>query len=114
MELIHVQLPTDKNGEVQKLSDARAIIVPEREPSRGNLSTGRVEKRIEFDPSLVEWLTPLLVRVDEGRVRVLKALSNRYVLLTPAGAKHEKPVTEIYCEYHRSWLRERWCGTLHT
>jgi len=90
---MHAQLPTDKNGEVQKLSDALCIIVPEREPSRGNLSTGRVEKRIEFDPSLVEWLTPLLRRVDEWRVRVLKTLSNRYVLLTPAGAKHEKPVT---------------------
>jgi hypothetical protein len=95
-ELIHAQLPTDENGEIQTLSDARCIIVPEREPSRGNLSTGRVDKRIEFNPSLVEWLTPLLRRVDEWRARVLNALSNRYVLLTPAGAKHEKPVTRKY------------------
>jgi hypothetical protein len=96
LELMHAELPTDKNGEVQKLSDARCIIVSAREPSRGNLSTGRAEKRIEFDPSPVEWLTPLLRRVDEWRARVLNALSNRYVLLTPAGAKHEKPVTRKF------------------
>jgi hypothetical protein len=95
-ELLHAQLPRDTNGKVQKLSDARCIIVQEREPSRGNLSTGRVEKRIEFDPSLVEWLTPLLGRVDEWRARVLKGLSNEYVLLTPAGAKHDKPVTRKF------------------
>ena len=68
-ELLHAQLLRDENGEVQSLSDARCIIIREREPSRGNLSTGRVEKRIEFDPSLVEWLTPLLGRVDEWRAR---------------------------------------------
>jgi hypothetical protein len=96
LELMHAQLPTDKNGEVQKLSDARCIIVPAREPSRGNLSTGRVEKRIEFDPSLVGWLTPLLGRVDEWRARVLKGLNNKYALLTPRGAKHEKPVTQKF------------------
>jgi hypothetical protein len=95
-ELIHAQLPRDENGEVKKLSDARCVIIPEREPSRGNLSTGRVEKRIEFDPLLVEWLMPLLGRVDEWRARVLKGLSNKYVLLTPAGAKHEKPVTRKF------------------
>jgi hypothetical protein len=96
MELMHAELPTDKNGDVQKLSDARCIIVPEREPSRGNLSTGRVEKRIEFDPALVEWVTPLLARVDEWRARVLKTLSNKHVLITPAGAKHGKPVTRKF------------------
>jgi len=95
-ELIHAQLPKDENGEVKKLSDARCVIIPEREPSRGNLSTGRVEKRIEFDPMLVEWLMPLLGRVDEWRARLLKGLSNKYVLLTPAGAKHEKPVTQKF------------------
>jgi len=95
-ELIHSQLLRDESGEAQKLSDARCIIIPEREPSRGNLSTGRVEKRIEFDSSLVEWLMPLLGRVDEWRARVLKGLSNKYVLLTPAGAKHEKPVTRKF------------------
>lgn len=96
LELMHAELPTDKNGDVQKLSDARCIIVPEREPSRGNLSTGRVEKRIEFDPALVEWVTPLLARVDEWRARVLKTLSNKHVLITPAGAKHGKPVTRKF------------------
>jgi hypothetical protein len=95
-ELLHAQLLRDENGEVQSLSDARCIIIREREPSRGNLSTGRVEKRIEFDPLLVEWLTPLLGRVDEWRARVLKGLTNKYVLLTPAGAKHEKPVTRKF------------------
>lgn len=92
-ELMHAQLPIDENGEVQKLSEALCIIIPEREPSRGNLSTGRIEKRIEFDPSLIEWLTPLLTRVDEWRGRILKGLRNKYVLTTPRGAKHQKSIT---------------------
>lgn len=95
-ELLHAQLPRDENGKVQRLSDARCIIISEREPSRGNLSTGRIEKRIEFDPALVEWVLPLLERVDEWRARVLKTLSNKYVLITPAGAKHEKPVARKF------------------
>lgn len=95
-ELMQAQLPIAENGEVQKLSEALCIIIPEREPSRGNLSTGRVEKRIEFDPSLIEWLTPLLARVDEWRGRILKGLRNKYVLITPCGAKHEKSITYKY------------------
>jgi len=92
-ELIHAQIPTDENGRVRELSNAGCIIIPEREPSRGNLSTGRVEKRIDFDSALTDWLTPLLRRVDEWRGNVLKELNNRYVLLTSRGAKHQKPVT---------------------
>jgi hypothetical protein len=95
-ELMHAQLPIDENGEVQKLSEALCIIIPEREPSRGNLSTGRVEKQIEFDPSLIEWLTPLLARVDEWRGGILKGLRNKYVLITPCGAKHQKSITYKY------------------
>jgi len=92
-ELMHAQLPINENGEVQKLSAAYCIIVPEREPSRGNLSTGRAEKRIEFDPSLVEWLMPLLERVDEQRALILKGASNKYALITSRGAKHQKSIT---------------------
>jgi len=89
-ELMRARLPMDENGQAQKLSVARCIIVPEREPSRGNLSTGRVEKKIEFD---LEWLTTLLARVDEWRSRILKGTSNKYVLITPRGAKHQKSIT---------------------
>src|SRR5260370_16093137 len=42
-ELIHSQLLRDESREAQKLSDARCIIIPAREPSRGSHSTPRVE-----------------------------------------------------------------------
>lgn len=95
-ELIHAQLPTDENGKVRSLSDALCITIPEREPSRGNLSTGRVEKRIDFDPVLLEFLPPLFSRVDAWRTDVLKGLNNKYLLITSCGAKHQKPVASKF------------------
>jgi hypothetical protein len=47
-ELMRAQLPTDENGEVQKLSEGGCIIIPERKRSRGNLSTGRLENGSSF------------------------------------------------------------------
>ena len=41
-------------------------------------------------------MTPLLKRVDEWRASVLKGLNNKYALLTPRGAKHEKAVTQKF------------------
>jgi integrase len=95
-ELLQAQLPIDEAGKAQPLSDARCIIIPEHAPSRGSLSTGRVEKRIDFDPALMEGLSPLLKRVDDARAQLLKGLNHRYVFVSTRGAKHQKPLTNKF------------------
>jgi hypothetical protein len=95
-ELMHALLPIGKDGEVLRLSDAYHIVIQDREPSRGNLSTGRAEKRIEFDPSIVDWLQPLLQRFDEWRLQTVKNARNRFVLAILGRARHDKPVSRYF------------------
>lgn len=97
-ELRHATIPIGENGEALNLADAGYLVIPDRPPSCGKLSTGRPVKRISFDPAITPWIKPLLERVDAWRLETLRGAGNRFVLVIRGRARHGRPVSNYFVQ----------------
>lgn len=96
-ELCHVQIPSVipiHHGILPiKLSEVDYLIVPKKEPSRGNHSPGRPSLKLNFPNNALPWLRPHLESIESMRQLQNTHPSNQYLLVSNLSAHHNKPVS---------------------
>lgn len=99
-ELQHAQLPAlhalRADIPVPSLAEAYYLIVPRPAPSMGDCTPGRPRPRLDFSPSAVVWLKPLLDRFEQQRQQIAKNLNNQYLLVARGRARHNTPVSKVF------------------
>lgn len=99
-ELRHAEIPVifplREDIPSLRLAEAYYLIVPKREPSRGNRSPGRPSIRLDFPLIAQPWLQPLLERFEYQRQQILENPSNQYLLVTLSSAHRNMPAGVVF------------------
>jgi predicted RNA-binding Zn-ribbon protein involved in translation (DUF1610 family) len=95
-ELRNAELPIfhklDGGYETPPFASAYYILLPKREPSRGDRTPGRPDRRVNFPEKAAPWLQPLLERFEHKRQELSKNRNNKYLLLSRHTARHNIPI----------------------
>jgi hypothetical protein len=95
-ELRHAELPAIHKLyggiEIPSFANIYYILVPRREPSRGDRSPGRPDVRVDFPDEAAHWLKPLLERFEQTRQKSSKNRSNTYLFPSSHSTRHNIPV----------------------
>lgn len=99
-ELRHTQIPAvipmHQGIAPLKLSQADYLIVPKKEPSRGNHSPGRPSLKLNFPKNALPWLLPHLQRLEQLRQLQNPHACNQYLLVSNLSAHHNTPVGRCF------------------
>lgn len=91
--LVPVLFPLTQACPRSTLVESYYLIVPKPPPSIVKRNPGRVGNRVDFEPSAVSWLKPLLKRFELQRNEVVQQHDNKHLFVVSKSVRRGTPVS---------------------